>query len=65
VILLENYGSITLGRTAAAVLAAMFMAEKTAAIWVARRCSAARIFFRKNTWRASRIYRMNIIANGR
>jgi rhamnose utilization protein RhaD (predicted bifunctional aldolase and dehydrogenase) len=34
VILLENHGIITLGRTAEAVLAAMLMAEKTAAIWV-------------------------------
>lgn len=34
VILLENHGIITLGRTTAAVLAAMLMAEKTAAIWV-------------------------------
>lgn len=34
VILLENHGIITLGRTPAAVLAAMLMAEKTAAIWV-------------------------------
>jgi len=34
VILLENHGIITLGRTSAAVLAAMLMAEKTAAIWV-------------------------------
>ncbi len=34
VILLENHGIITLGRTAHAVLAAMLMAEKTAAIWV-------------------------------
>jgi rhamnose utilization protein RhaD (predicted bifunctional aldolase and dehydrogenase) len=33
VILLENHGIITLGRTADAVLAAMLMAEKTAAIW--------------------------------
>ena len=34
VILLENHGLITLGRTPAAVLAAMLMAEKTAAIWI-------------------------------
>jgi rhamnose utilization protein RhaD (predicted bifunctional aldolase and dehydrogenase) len=34
VILLENHGIITLGRTPSAVLAAMLMAEKTAAIWV-------------------------------
>jgi rhamnose utilization protein RhaD (predicted bifunctional aldolase and dehydrogenase) len=34
VILLENHGIITLGRTPAAVLAAMLMAEKAAAIWV-------------------------------
>jgi rhamnose utilization protein RhaD (predicted bifunctional aldolase and dehydrogenase) len=34
VILLENHGIITLGRTPAAVLAAMFMTEKTAAIWI-------------------------------
>jgi rhamnose utilization protein RhaD (predicted bifunctional aldolase and dehydrogenase) len=34
VILLENHGIISLGRTPAAVLAAMLMAEKTAAIWV-------------------------------
>lgn len=34
VILLENHGLITLGRTPEAVLAAMLMAEKTAAIWV-------------------------------
>jgi rhamnose utilization protein RhaD (predicted bifunctional aldolase and dehydrogenase) len=34
VILLENHGMITLGRTADAVLAAMLMAEKTASIWV-------------------------------
>jgi rhamnose utilization protein RhaD (predicted bifunctional aldolase and dehydrogenase) len=34
VILLESHGIITLGRTPAAVLAAMLMAEKTAAIWV-------------------------------
>jgi rhamnose utilization protein RhaD (predicted bifunctional aldolase and dehydrogenase) len=33
-ILLENHGLITLGRTPEAVLAAMLMAEKTAAIWV-------------------------------
>ncbi len=32
-ILLENHGIITLGRTPAAVLAAMLMAEKTAVIW--------------------------------
>ena len=35
VVLLENHGIITLGRTVEAVLAAMFMAEKTAAIWLA------------------------------
>ena len=34
VILLENHGIITLGRTAEATLASMLMAEKTAAIWV-------------------------------
>ena len=34
VVLLENHGIITLGRTANAVLAAMLMAEKAAAIWV-------------------------------
>jgi len=34
VILLENHGIITLGRSAEAVLAAMSMAEKTARIWV-------------------------------
>jgi rhamnose utilization protein RhaD (predicted bifunctional aldolase and dehydrogenase) len=34
VILLENHGIITLGRTPSAVLAAMLMAEKTAAIWI-------------------------------
>ncbi|MGH7450305.1 MAG: class II aldolase/adducin family protein [bacterium] len=34
VILLENHGIITLGHTPEAVLAAMLMAEKTAAIWV-------------------------------
>jgi rhamnose utilization protein RhaD (predicted bifunctional aldolase and dehydrogenase) len=34
VILLENHGLITLGRTPDAVLAAMVMAEKTAIIWV-------------------------------
>ena len=34
VILLESHGLITLGRTPAAVLAAMLMAENTAAIWI-------------------------------
>jgi len=34
VVLLENHGIITLGRTVEAVLAAMFMAEKAATIWV-------------------------------
>ena len=34
VILLENHGIITLGRTAEAVLAAMLMAEKAAQIWL-------------------------------
>jgi rhamnose utilization protein RhaD (predicted bifunctional aldolase and dehydrogenase) len=34
VVLLENHGIITLGRTAEAVLAAMIMAEKTAQIWL-------------------------------
>ena len=34
VILLENHGIITLGRTAEAVLAAMLMAEKAARIWL-------------------------------
>lgn len=34
IILLENHGIITLGRTPAAVLAGMLMAEKTAAIWI-------------------------------
>ena len=34
VVLLENHGIITLGRTIEAVLAAMFMAEKVAAIWL-------------------------------
>jgi rhamnose utilization protein RhaD (predicted bifunctional aldolase and dehydrogenase) len=34
VILLENHGVITLGGTAEAVLAAMFMAEKAAQIWL-------------------------------
>jgi rhamnose utilization protein RhaD (predicted bifunctional aldolase and dehydrogenase) len=34
VILLENHGVITLGRTAEAVLAAMLMAEKAAVIWL-------------------------------
>jgi rhamnose utilization protein RhaD (predicted bifunctional aldolase and dehydrogenase) len=34
VVLLESHGIITLGRTPEAVLAAMLMAEKTAAIWV-------------------------------
>ncbi|HTR80979.1 MAG TPA: class II aldolase/adducin family protein [Bacteroidota bacterium] len=33
VILMQNHGIITLGRTPEAVLAAMFMAEKTAQIW--------------------------------
>jgi ribulose-5-phosphate 4-epimerase/fuculose-1-phosphate aldolase len=33
VLLLENHGIITLGGTAEAVLAAMFMAEKAATIW--------------------------------
>ena len=33
VVLLENHGIITLGRTAEAVLAAMLMAEKAATIW--------------------------------
>jgi rhamnose utilization protein RhaD (predicted bifunctional aldolase and dehydrogenase) len=34
VILLENHGIITLGRSVEAVLSAMFMAEKTAGIWL-------------------------------
>src|SRR5665213_2002393 len=34
VVLLENHGLITLGKTAAAVLAAMLMVEKTAKIWI-------------------------------
>lgn len=34
VVLLQNHGIITLGRTAEAVLAAMFMAEKAARIWL-------------------------------
>ena len=34
VVLLENHGIITLGRTVEAVLAAMLMAEKAATIWV-------------------------------
>jgi rhamnose utilization protein RhaD (predicted bifunctional aldolase and dehydrogenase) len=34
VVLLENHGIITLGRTAEAVLAAMLMAEKAAIIWL-------------------------------
>jgi len=34
VVLLENHGLITLGKTAAAVLAAMLMAEKTAKVWI-------------------------------
>ena len=34
VVLLENHGIITLGGTVEAVLAAMFMAEKAATIWV-------------------------------
>jgi rhamnose utilization protein RhaD (predicted bifunctional aldolase and dehydrogenase) len=34
VVLLENHGIITLGGTIEAVLAAMFMAEKAAAIWL-------------------------------
>jgi rhamnose utilization protein RhaD (predicted bifunctional aldolase and dehydrogenase) len=34
VILIQNHGIITLGRTPEAVLAAMLMAEKTAQIWV-------------------------------
>jgi rhamnose utilization protein RhaD (predicted bifunctional aldolase and dehydrogenase) len=34
VVLLENHGLITLGKTAEAVLAAMLMAEKTARIWL-------------------------------
>ncbi len=34
VVLLENHGIITLGKTAAAVLAAMLMAEKTAKVWI-------------------------------
>jgi rhamnose utilization protein RhaD (predicted bifunctional aldolase and dehydrogenase) len=34
VILMQNHGLITIGRTPAAVLAAMLMAEKAASIWV-------------------------------
>jgi rhamnose utilization protein RhaD (predicted bifunctional aldolase and dehydrogenase) len=34
VVLLENHGLITLGKTAEAVLAAMLMAEKAAGVWV-------------------------------
>jgi rhamnose utilization protein RhaD (predicted bifunctional aldolase and dehydrogenase) len=34
VVLLENHGLITLGGTPQAVEAAMFMAEKTATIWL-------------------------------
>jgi rhamnose utilization protein RhaD (predicted bifunctional aldolase and dehydrogenase) len=34
VVLLQNHGFITLGKTAEAVLAAMLMAEKTARIWL-------------------------------
>jgi len=34
VVLLENHGIITIGKTADAVMAAMFMAEKAATIWL-------------------------------
>jgi ribulose-5-phosphate 4-epimerase/fuculose-1-phosphate aldolase len=34
VVLLENHGIITLGRSVEAVLAAMLMAEKAAQIWL-------------------------------
>jgi rhamnose utilization protein RhaD (predicted bifunctional aldolase and dehydrogenase) len=34
VILMENHGIITLGRSIEAVLSAMLMAEKTAIVWV-------------------------------
>ncbi len=52
VILLENHGLITLGRTPEAVLAAMLMAEKTAAIWVgAARLGGPRFLSRQDVQR--------------
>ncbi|MDZ7290228.1 MAG: class II aldolase/adducin family protein [candidate division KSB1 bacterium] len=52
VILLENHGLITLGRTPEAVLAAMVMAEKTAMIWVgAAALGGPKFLSKKNIWR--------------
>ncbi len=44
VVLLQNHGIITLGRTAEAVLAAMLMAEKTAKIWLGAAALGGPIF---------------------
>lgn len=44
VVLLENHGIITLGRTADAVLAAMLMAEKAATIWTAAAALGGPVF---------------------
>jgi rhamnose utilization protein RhaD (predicted bifunctional aldolase and dehydrogenase) len=44
VVLLENHGIITLGKTAEAVLAAMLMAEKTAVIWLGAAALGGPIF---------------------
>jgi rhamnose utilization protein RhaD (predicted bifunctional aldolase and dehydrogenase) len=44
VVLLENHGLVTLGRTAEGVLAAMLMAEKTARIWLGAAALGGPIF---------------------
>ena len=44
VILLENHGIITLGRSADATLAAMLMAEKAASVWVAAAALGGPVF---------------------
>lgn len=44
VVLLENHGIITLGKTAEAVLAAMLMAEKAAEIWLAAAAFGGPVF---------------------
>lgn len=44
VVLLENHGVITLGRTAESVLAAMLMTEKAAGIWLGAAASGGPVF---------------------
>jgi rhamnose utilization protein RhaD (predicted bifunctional aldolase and dehydrogenase) len=54
VVLLENHGIITLGRTTEAVLAAMLMAEKAATIWLGAAALGGPVFLSaKNTARIS------------